>query len=80
MMIQKVSMIGHAEHQQRDRDLGRAEDGQHRQRVANGEHAGRTDEHPRRMEVVRQEAEQRAGEQRAQHRDQRLVGSARPAR
>ena len=46
----------HAEHEQCQRDLGRAQDRQHGQRIAHGEDPGRADEDACRMEVVRQEA------------------------
>ena len=38
-MIQNVSMMGTPEDEQRDRDLGRAQDREHRQRVAHGHDA-----------------------------------------
>ena len=63
----------HREDEQRDRDLGRAEDRQHGQRVAHEHHAARPDEDRRRVEVPAQEPEQRPGEGEAEHRDVRLA-------
>ena len=66
-------MIGTREDQQRDGDLGRAEDRQDGERVAHEHHAARADEHRRRVEVPAQEPEQRAGQREAEHRDERLA-------
>ena len=66
----------HAEHEQRDRDLGRPEDGEHGEREADELDAARPREDRGRVEVPAQEPEQRAGEGEAQDRDQRLADLA----
>ena len=66
-------MIGHAQDQQGDRHLGRPEDGQDGQGVADELDAAGPGEDRRRVEVPAQEPEQRPGEREAQDGDERLA-------
>ena len=68
-----------AEHEQRNGDLRRAEDGEHRQGEAHELDAAGSREDRCRVEVPAKEPEQRAGEGEAQHRDERLAHLGREA-
>ena len=62
-----------AEHEQGDRDLGRPEDRQDRQGVADEHDPARPDEDRGRVEVPAQEPEQRPGQDEAEQGDERLA-------
>ena len=64
-----------AQHEQRDRDLGRPEDGEHGQGEADELDAAGPGEDRGGVEVPAQEPEQRPGQREAEHRDQRLAAA-----
>ena len=71
-MIQKASMIGTPRTSSATAHLGRPEDREQGQGVAEEHHAARAREDRRRVEVPAEEPEQRPGEDEAQDRDERL--------